>query len=231
MTGTHENFKEAFYQAIKTRLNISIPKAIAAQREAMAGLVLGFFIVSGCRVGEVRALRWESVDLKTGRVKIIESFKSEKEIGLPKWNKTREISLPLSYLANLKEWKKTTYFNRPENFVFSQGGGENIGTGWVKKNFDRIIKRINEDDSSNFKTEGRQITPHVMRHSLNTNLLAAEVSPLLVQTVLGWSSEEQKILTRVQAGYTGLQLLRLETVSEAIEKIYFPKDKKQEAAQ
>lgn len=57
---------------------------------------------------------------------------------------------------------------------------------------------------------------------MNTNLLAAGVSPLLVQSFLGWTSTESKILTRVQAAYTHLKLLRIEEVAEAIDRIYAP---------
>ena len=60
-----------------------------------------------------------------------------------------------------------------------------------------------------------------------THLLAAGVSPLLVQTYLGWTSEEAKILTRVQASYTALRLLNLEDVAKAIDGLYGPKQKKQ----
>jgi len=43
-----------------------------------------------------RALRWNSIDLDTGRCLIREAFKDQKEIGLPKWNKSREIKVPFS---------------------------------------------------------------------------------------------------------------------------------------
>jgi integrase len=61
------------------------------------------------------------------------------------------------------------------------------------------------------------------RHALNTYLLAAGVSPLLVQTYLGWTSAEARILTRVQAQY------RLEDVAKAIDKMYGGKKKSQRA--
>ena len=44
-------------------------------------------LCTGIRAGELRALRWGSVDLKTGRTAIVEAFKGEKEIGDPKWGK------------------------------------------------------------------------------------------------------------------------------------------------
>jgi len=227
LSSNHQNFKEALQTTIKERLTISIPKAEAAKREVLTGLLISFFACSGCRVGEVRALKWNAIDLKTGRVKIDQAFKSEKELGLPKWNKIREIVLSPSLLSQINKWYETTYYNNPDNFVFPTADGFSVGITWIRKNFLKFFKRIDEDENSEFKIDNRQLTPHVFRHSLNTNLLAAEVSPLLVQTFLGWSSDEQKILTKVQKGYTGLELLRLETVSETIENIYFSKKIKQ----
>jgi len=56
--------------------------------------------------------------------------------------------------------------------------------------------------------------------ALNTHLLAAAVPPLLVQTFLGWSSQEQRILTAVQRTYTELRLFRIEDVAKKIDELY-----------
>jgi len=187
MTGSHENYKEAYHKAIKERLKISIPQAETAQKETLTGLLVSFFACTGCRVGEVRAMRWKNIDLETGRTKIHEAFKSEKELGLPKWNITREIVLTTSLLSQLKKWKDATYYNGSDNFIFSTADGESVGITWIRKNFIKFINKIDKDPNSNFVIGDHTITPHIYRHSLNTNLLAAEVSPLLVQTFLGWS--------------------------------------------
>ncbi|HVO38241.1 MAG TPA: hypothetical protein VMV03_04350, partial [Spirochaetia bacterium] len=56
--------------------------------------VVAALLCTGCRAGEIRALRWAAVDLRSGKTVIREAFKSEKEIGDPKWGKKREIVLP-----------------------------------------------------------------------------------------------------------------------------------------
>lgn len=227
MSGKHKDFKTAYYSAIKERLNISIPEAEEAQREALTALFLAYLICTGTRAGEARAIKWEALNMDTGRVIIDKAFKSDKELGLPKWNKIREIVIPASLLSQLKKQKSITYYDRPSDFIFSNADRKAVGITWIRKNLLKYLTKIDKDPENSFKLSGRQITPHVYRHSLNTNLLAAEVSPLLVQTFLGWSSEEGKILTKLQNGYTGFQLLRLETVSEAIEKMYFTSTIKQ----
>jgi site-specific recombinase XerD len=63
------------------------------------------------------------------------------------------------------------------------------------------------------------ITPHCLRHSLNTNLLAARADPLKIQMYLGWTPKIP-ILTPVQRGYTHLTRHQLQDVSEKIAEIY-----------
>ncbi|MEI6385287.1 MAG: hypothetical protein WCQ50_01545 [Spirochaetota bacterium] len=76
-------------------------------------------------------------------------------------------------------------------------------------------------------SDDRWQTCHAVRHSLNTNLLASGVAPLLVQSFLGWSSSEAKILTRFQATYTHLNLLKVEDVAKAVEVMYAAPPKKE----
>ncbi len=175
---------------------------------------------TGVRAGELRALRWGSIDMDTGRTRIKEAFKSEKELGLPKWNKIRDIVLPRLLLVRLKEWREQTLYKKPEQFVFSTLDGDPIGRNWLKTGMQKLLKEAESDRRFNFKIDGRWLTPHSCRHACNTVLLAAGVSPLLVQSYLGWTSVEINVLTKIQKNYTKLQLLRLEDVADALDEIY-----------
>jgi len=182
-------------------------------------------LCTGIRAGELRALRWGSVDLKTGRTAIVEAFKGEKEIGDPKWGKKREIALPSILLNRLKRWNKESAYNTPEGFIFSDLDGHPIGQTWIRNNLQRVLKAADEKEDLTFKIGDRWLTPHACRHTLNTHLLAAGVPPLLVQTFLGWSSQEQRILTAVQRTYTELRLFRIEDVAKKIDELYGVKEK------
>ncbi|MDA3811837.1 MAG: hypothetical protein PF518_16070 [Spirochaetaceae bacterium] len=57
MSGNHKDYKKAYHKAIKERLMITIPQAETAQRETLTALLISFFACTGCRVGEVRAMR------------------------------------------------------------------------------------------------------------------------------------------------------------------------------
>jgi integrase len=188
------------------------------KKNLLADTIITMLFCTGCRVGELRALRWGSVDLGTGRAKIIEAFKDSKEIGTPKWNKPREIALPRLLRDRLQRWRNTSQFTDAEDFVLANADGKAVGIEHVKNIFARVLAA---GQKAKILTVGdRWVTPHAARHTLNTMLLAAGISPLLAQSFLGWSSSEGRILTRVQAQYTHLQLLRLEDVAAKIDELY-----------
>lgn len=183
-------------------------------------IMFSTMFLTGARVGELRALRWGAVDDKTGRAKIREAFKSEKEIGLPKWNKTREIVLPEILLRRLRVWHETTIYKEPDSFIFSTIDGGPPGQDWMKNRMIQLLKAAENDKRFDFEAGDRWLTPHSCRHTMNNALLGAGISPLLVQSFLGWSSMEVKILTKIQEGYTRLELLRLEDVAKKLDELY-----------
>jgi integrase len=182
--------------------------------------VVTVLLCTGCRAGEIRALRWAAVDLRSGKTAIREAFKSEKEIGDPKWGKKRDIVLPRILIERLEKWKKAQKHNAPGDFVFSTIDGHSLGQTWIRKNLIRVLRSAHADEEIDFEIGERWLTPHACRHTLNSHLLAAGVPPLLVQTFLGWSSEESRVLTRVQRSYTELKLFRIEDVASKIDELY-----------
>ncbi len=183
---------------------------------------------TGCRVGELRALRWQSVDMASGRVKILKAFQDSTTLGPVKWNKPREIALAPFALASLRAWRKASEWTKPEHYALADAAGRPLGIEGLQNAFERVLQAAEEDKELGFHRAGRWLTPHSCRHSLNTALLASGLSPLLVQSYLGWSSAENRILTRVQAQYTHLQLLRLEDVAARVEELFGPPRKARE---
>ncbi|MBN1461696.1 MAG: site-specific integrase [Armatimonadetes bacterium] len=192
-------------------------------KNPLADVAITLLFCSGCRVGELRALRWGAVALDTGRTRIEIAFKGQKEIGTTKWDKPRAIVLPRLALDRLRSWREKSPHTGSEDFILATVDGAPVGITWVKDTFNRVLDAAEVDEDLEFKRGDRWLTPHAARHTLNTALLAAGVSPLLVQTFLGWSSAEGRILGRVQQMYSHLELLRLEDVAEKIEQLYAPR--------
>ena len=198
----------------------------------------GIFTVAsytGMRAGEVLALRWGNI--KNDHLHIIEAWKSYKKdsAGLPKWDKTRIIPLPEVLKDFLADYKSEALLINDDHLVFCWEDGSRIGnTGWRKWFYKGLTSSKvgfkvdtgaeGHTEEKYFNNRGERIKPHCLRHSLNTNLLAAGVDPLLVQMFMGWSSNQAAsmtpALTRVQQGYTHLSGDLLSPVAEAIDKMY-----------
>jgi integrase len=202
----------------------ALDAAQAMRDEAM----LSFLFCTGARAAEIQALRWSAIDLNTGRCCIEKAFKGKDGLGLPKWGKVRDIMLAKLVLERLKAWKKLSSPDlQSDCFVFGTPDGKWLGYEGLHNVLENALKEAR--DEKILPDDERLITSHSARHSLNTNLLAAGVAPLLVQSFLGWSSAEARILTRVQVAYTHLSLLRVEDVAKAVDLMYAPpKTKRQE---
>jgi integrase len=199
--------------AIKSRSELDSIRAI--RNEAL----VSFLFCTGARAAEVRALRWSAIDLETGRCSIEMAIKGKDGLGPPKWGKVREVVLARICLDRLKAWKKAVGqdFER-DRFVFGTEDGNWLGYEGLHNVLENAVRKAREKKV--LPDDGRVITSHSARHSLNTHLLAAGVAPLLVQSFLGWSSAEARILTRVQAAYTHFSLLRVEDVAKVVDRLY-----------
>ncbi len=186
---------------------------IIALKDSFAYIVdWAFFTVlatTGMRRSEVLALSSEQI--KDGVLTLDRALKSmgKDDIGLPKWDIVRVI--PLSKITQyalscITPDKDGRYFH--------------YNRYWADESFRRIrctaVAALQESSETIMK-----ITPHVLRHSLNTNLLAAEVSPVLTAYYLAW---EHQTLIDMQERYTHLQAMKLSAVSSGIDAMFPMKD-------
>ncbi|MCP6720456.1 MAG: site-specific integrase [Patescibacteria group bacterium] len=191
----------------------------------------------------MRALKWDKVDLKNEAALIHRAWKDNitTELGLPKWNKTRDIPLPQS-LTDLLRKRFEKIGRDQDTWVFSDLDGSPFGPTWWRKNFYEALTRmgivkkevvreydqIKQDGTKSHRKVYRYkslneytLIPHSLRHSLNTHLLAVGADAIKVQAFLGWSSHSAiPILTRVQQGYTHLTTKDLAEIANIIEDLY-----------
>ncbi len=160
---------------------------------------------TGMRRSELLAL--ESDQIKDGVLTINRALKSiyKDDIGLPKWDIVRVI--PLSKITQyaiscIDPDKDGRYFHNNRR--------------WADDSFIRMklaACSVLHDDTAAIMS----LTPHILRHSLNTNLLAAETSPVLVAYYLAWAHQT---LIDMQERYTHLQAMKLSAVSDGIDKMF-----------
>ncbi len=145
-------------------------------RDRLLVMVMG---LTGLRIGEVLALTWPALDLDAGklhvRLTLADSDKGEEPLFQPPKTKgsKRTIELPRELVKELKVWKLKCPITE-RDLVFATEEGKPFHRKAVSKILDAVIE----------KAEVKRLTPHGLRHTFASLLLAdgkptPEVSKLL----------------------------------------------------
>jgi len=165
-------------------VEILTPDQIRAVRDALRGHRLGpiasLGLASGCRLGELLALRWGDIDGTTLTVeRSLEHTKAGLQFKSPKTKHgRRKISLPPSALAELAV-HRGDLLRHPEALLFSNPDGSpikptNISVQWHREI--RLIKGV------------PNVTFHALRHTHASALIAGKLDVVSVSRRLGHSS-------------------------------------------
>lgn len=144
-----------------------------------------FFLDSGCRRGEAVAMRWEDIDLKTGRIEVKGNaqytVEKGKYITTPKSGKGRTVFLNEPVLAVLKEWKREQAkwllsMGLPHTgFVFTQDDGEMLNPNAPTKYLSKFGKKYGFPG----------LHPHTLRHTMATISIANNADIVSISKKLG----------------------------------------------
>jgi len=145
-------------------------------------------IYTGLRRGELLALRWRNLDLRTGRLSVVETAyrlgNGEYRIKEPKTQQSRRtVILPPSLVELLKAYRFDQELLRiqlgisleADDFVFIRPDGSPVNPNAITLAFRRIIKKAGLKD----------IRIHDLRHTHATLMLKAGVHPKVVSERLG----------------------------------------------
>jgi integrase len=145
-------------------------------------------VLCGLRRGEICALRWQSVDLVTGQISVVESLEQTKA-GLrfksPKSDKDRTVALSATMIDELRAHrvKRAQELLRlgvrlsDDHLVISHADGSVISPIYVSQHWARTIRT----------TELVHLRFHDLRHAHATHLLAKGVHPKVASERLGHS--------------------------------------------
>lgn len=149
--------------------------------------MLHLFITTGIRRGECVGIQWKDIDFKDSTLTIARCVTYTPEAGItistPKTdNSIRTIPLMPSTLNLLREWEKQTRAQNPhlplkEAFVFPRG--EDVFEPRDPNSVTRRVKRFMK------KNDFPDLSPHDLRHSCATLLLAEGADIKSVQEILG----------------------------------------------
>ena len=127
---------------------------------------------TGCRRGELIALRWSDIDFESSSVKVSKSTCRTNGKMITKTTKTgatREIAVPELICKMARQWQIEQLRQQlmigskweGEDFVFTQWNGRQMGLETPYHAFQRIIKNYNEN-----RKEGEPELPVIPLHGL-----------------------------------------------------------------
>ena len=171
------------------------PEEVAAILDALEDepekwrVITHLLIVTGCRRGEIAALRWSRVDLDAGRLEISASLYYTRDRGVyentTKTGTTRFVNIPRETVALLRKWKASQARLQLANgdrwqdtgYLFTQDDGRPMNptsiTAWLRKFSER--RRL------------PHINPHAFRHSVASILISSGTDIVTVSKQLGHS--------------------------------------------
>ena len=143
---------------------------VAASHDSEWSAAIVLAIKSGMRLGELRALRFESVEFSKAQVTVSRSLWKMKHEGTPKNGKTRVIDLPASAVAALKGHRHL----RGARVFLDPDGNDYPEADWYRA-LHRACKRAGL----------REIGWHVLRHTFASHLVMRGSTLKVVGQLLG----------------------------------------------
>lgn len=184
----------------------ALAKVIASRSLFFDQECWAFFTIlstTGMRRSECMALNIEQIDGKD--LKIDRAFKDDdmNEIGLPKWNFVRNIRLAdiaLTAMKVLKPDRDGRLLNRSKH--------------WINKQIEqwKVVGKLVAPE-----VDWQKVTPHALRHSLNTNLIVNGCNPVIVSEYLSW---EHQSITAIQKRYTHIYASNTAEIARKIDELY-----------
>lgn len=164
-----------------------IIKCLGRESSKWRALIM-FMIDSGCRRGEVVALKWEEIDFETGRVNICRNgqYTAGKGtyINTPKNGKSRVIYLNTAALEAMKEWRSE------QRMMHFMKGIQETGFCFTKENGEMMNP---QEPTAYLKRFGTKydlpgIHPHALRHTMATLSIVNGADIVSVSKKLGHSN-------------------------------------------
>jgi integrase len=198
----------------------------AASGERLEALII-LMLTSACRLGELLGLRWSSLDLERGEMRITAAMKEisgHMSLGIPKTPHSRR-TIPLTSLAvkalrrhkvaqTAERFKHEAGWN-PDGLVFCTTAGTPISRNHFRmRDYTRILKKAGLPYAH----------PHTLRHTAATLLYLTNTAPHAVSKMLGHAS-----VGFTENTYGQVQAQMLEGARDNLERLFATNPGKSEA--
>lgn len=135
--------------------------------------MIDFMLNTGLRLSETLNLKWEHINLMTGKIEVIEG----------KGAKDRIVYIKSRVLEVLRIWRerqakelKKKGINKPAEYIFTTLEGKRLDQGNVRRMIYKYSKKAGIT---------KKISPHIFRHTFATKLLRDTKNIREVQKALG----------------------------------------------
>ncbi len=136
-------------------------------------------LFAGLRISEALGLTWEDVDLETGHLRIRHQLnRNGKRVRLKTVTAQRDVVVMDALAALLRRHRLASRYSKASEPVFSTSSG----TSMSARNAGRALTRVSKS------ADLQGVTPHALRHTFASLLIAQGRDPVFVADQLGHSS-------------------------------------------
>lgn len=159
-------------------------KTIEAFAKIDGGFGIGilFMLQTGIRSGEIRALVWDDVDLKSNIVTVCKAIKGDQTLGTTKSGKNRVVPISEEFSSYLKSYIK--------NGKYVLGGNSYLSADSFKSKYGTFFRHLDIYCEENSLPKVPHYPPHTTRHTYASLLLKQGVNLKWVQMLLGHADIE-----------------------------------------
>ena len=143
----------------------------------LAGTAIRLAASTGLRAGEIRALKWS--DVRMDRIVVAHSYTNKDGYKGTKSGKVREV--PIRH--DIYEMLAFLYHGDPDAYLFSYNGRRPVNHKVFNASLKKAMTDLGIDD------QGGRLSFHSFRHFFNTRLIEGGVQSVVVQAVVGHSSD------------------------------------------
>jgi integrase len=144
--------------------------------------VVAAYVFTGARLSEVLGLTWEDVDFESGILRVrfqlgrASGARPAKRVSLKTGAGERDIILLPEFTSMLRKHRMASRFSGDADFVFCTSEGKPLGQRNASRAFAKAAER-----------SGVTASPHVLRHTHASRLIASGLDVVVVQRQLGHS--------------------------------------------
>lgn len=160
-------------------------------------------LMTGMRKGEILALQWKDIDFNANLISVTKSVCHDGDRPIIKEPKTEESIRYVPLLLPLKEKLLVLQNKKPEYYIVSDTGESPL----TNRRFCTLSKKFKE-------STGTTCTAHQLRHSFATVAIENDISPKVVQEILG-----HKQLSTTMDIYTDIRKKSIIAAAEKLNKM------------